>query len=189
MALENGVIRPVSPQEIERSEHIARMYEGTALAASVREGFETRQRVQQQLAGEMEAASRGATSPRGLGLAAPRIAKLLRETYRIGFIDVGRWDTHVGQGAATGVLADRLSELGSSLAVLAHELGALWAHTTVVVLSEFGRTFRENGNRGTDHGHGSVMWVLVGGCAAGGYWVSKSPVSLRHSIKTEIGRF
>lgn len=184
MALENGVIRPVSPQEIERSEHIARMYEGTALAASVREGFETRQRVQQQLAGEMEAASRGATSPRGLGLAAPRIAKLLRETYRIGFIDVGRWDTHVGQGAATGVLADRLSELGSSLAVLAHELGALWAHTTVVVLSEFGRTFRENGNRGTDHGHGSVMWVLGGGVRGGrvlGEQVASEPQTLNQN--------
>jgi uncharacterized protein (DUF1501 family) len=73
----------------------------------------------------------------------------------------------VGQGAATGYLASRLDELGRGLATLPQEMGAAWKDTTVVVMSEFGRTFRQNGNRGTDHGHGSVMWVL-GGSVRGG---------------------
>jgi uncharacterized protein (DUF1501 family) len=53
------------------------------------------------------------------------------------------------------------------LAGFADQMGAAWSHTVVVVISEFGRTFRENGTRGTDHGHGSVYWVLGGGLQGG----------------------
>ena len=88
-------------------------------------------------------------------------------TYTVGFVDVGGWDTHVHQGAARGALADRLQSLGEGLAGFAKEMGEGWRDTVVVVISEFGRTFRENGDRGTDHGHGSVVWVL-GGAIAGG---------------------
>jgi uncharacterized protein (DUF1501 family) len=91
----------------------------------------------------------------------------MRERYHLGFVDVGGWDTHVGQGAGTGYLASRLSELGQGLAAYAEEMGSAFADSTVVVVSEFGRTFRENGNRGTDHGHGSVYWVLGGGVRGG----------------------
>ena len=80
---------------------------------------------------------------------------------------MGGWDTHVGQGGASGVLATRFNALGRGLAALATEMGPAWNDTTVVVMSEFGRTFRENGNRGTDHGHGSVYWVLGGGIRGG----------------------
>ena len=68
---------------------------------------------------------------------------------------------------AQGALANNLDNLGRGLTALADGLGTDWANTVVVVVSEFGRTFRENGNRGTDHGHGSVYWVL-GGSIAGG---------------------
>jgi uncharacterized protein (DUF1501 family) len=91
----------------------------------------------------------------------------MREQYRVGFIDVGGWDTHVNQGAAQGTLASNLSSLGRGLATFAQALGPEWQNTVVVVLSEFGRTFRENGDHGTDHGHGSVYWVL-GGAISGG---------------------
>jgi len=88
--------------------------------------------------------------------------------YNLGFVDVGGWDTHVNQGGATGYLADRLSELGRGLAGFADEIGPEgWRDTVVVVISEFGRTFHENGDKGTDHGHGSVYWVL-GGSINGG---------------------
>ena len=70
-------------------------------------------------------------------------------------------------GAATGYLAGRFDELGRGLAGFAQEMGSDWRNTVVVVVSEFGRTFRENGNRGTDHGHGSVYWVLGGGVKGG----------------------
>jgi uncharacterized protein (DUF1501 family) len=79
-----------------------------------------------------------------------------------GDIAVGGWDTHVGEGAAQGTLASNLGSLGQGLQVLSQSLGAEWSNTVVVVLSEFGRTFRENGSRGTDHGHGTVYWVLGG---------------------------
>jgi uncharacterized protein (DUF1501 family) len=69
----------------------------------------------------------------------------------------------VNEGGATGYLAGRLGELGRGLAGYADEIGpAAWNDTTVVVVSEFGRTFRENGDKGTDHGHGSVYWVMGG---------------------------
>ena len=120
------------------------------------------------MAGEQVSANRGAINAKGFELEARRIARLMRERYALGFVDVGGWDTHVGQGAATGYLASRFEELGRGLAAYADELGAAaWRNTVVVVISEFGRTARENGNRGTDHGHGSVHWVL-GGSLAGG---------------------
>src|SRR5271156_675074 len=117
---------------------------------------------------EMTAANRGAVSPRGFELSARRIGRLMREQFNLGFVDVGGWDTHVNQGAATGYLADRLGELGRALAGFSEEIGAAgWRDTVVVVISEFGRTFRENGDHGTDHGHGSVYWVLGGGINGG----------------------
>src|SRR5207249_8147318 len=64
------------------------------------------------------------------------------------------------EGGASGFLATRLEELGRGLAAFADEQGPAWQDTVVVLISEFGRTFRENGNRGTDHGHGTVFWVL-----------------------------
>jgi uncharacterized protein (DUF1501 family) len=139
------------------------MYEGTALQSRVGEAFSVREEVGREMAGEMEAAGRGAISAKGFELEARRIARLMRERYALGFVDVGGWDTHVNQGNAAGLLATRLEELGRGLAGFAAEMGeATWRRTVVVVLSEFGRTARENGNRGTDHGHGSVHWVLGG---------------------------
>ncbi|MEO7496653.1 MAG: DUF1501 domain-containing protein, partial [Massilia sp.] len=80
---------------------------------------------------------------------------------------LGGWDTHANQGAGSGQLANRLAPLGQGLAVLAQRLGPLFDDTTIVVMSEFGRTAKENGNGGTDHGHGNVMWVMGGGVAGG----------------------
>ena len=110
---------------------------------------------------------RNAMTAKGFGGEARRMARLMRERYNIGFVDVGGWDTHVNQGGAQGYLANRLGELGQGLAAFAQEMGPAWQGTTVVVISEFGRTFRQNGNRGTDHGHGTVYWVLGGGVHGG----------------------
>jgi uncharacterized protein (DUF1501 family) len=144
------------------------MYARSDLAASVSEGFRIRDDVYKSVSEEMTAANRGAVSPRGFELSARRIGRLMREQFNLGFVDVGGWDTHVNQGAATGYLADRLGELGRALYGFSEEIGpAGWRDTVVVVISEFGRTFRENGDRGTDHGHGSVYWVMGGGIDGG----------------------
>jgi len=112
----------------------------------------------------MLAADRGAPLPNGFPDDAARLATLMRNDARIqmAFVALGGWDTHASQGAATGQLANRLAPLGQGLAVLAERLGPLFDDTVVVVMSEFGRTARENGNGGTDHGHGNVMWVMGG---------------------------
>jgi uncharacterized protein (DUF1501 family) len=147
---------------------IKQMYQHSDLAAVVEAGFKARDDVYRSISEEMTAANRGAVSPRGFELSARRIGRLMREQYNLGFVDVGGWDTHVNQGAATGYLADRLGELGRALAGFAEEIGpAGWRDTVIVTISEFGRTFRENGDRGTDHGHGSVYWVLGGGINGG----------------------
>lgn len=146
---------------------IASMYEGQSLSPAVREGFRVRNDVYHAITDHMMEASRGAVSTKGFELSARRIGRLMRDQFNLGFVDVGGWDTHVNQGAATGYLADRLAELGRGLAGFAEEVGPNWNDTVVVVISEFGRTFRENGNHGTDHGHGSVYWVMGGGIKGG----------------------
>ncbi len=138
------------------------------LAQSVAEGFQVRDTVFKTLDEEMKAAGRGAVSSKGFELSARRVGTLMRDQFNLAFVDVGGWDTHVNQGNATGYLADRIGELGRGLAGFVDAIGPeAWRSTTVVVLSEFGRTFHENGDKGTDHGHGSVYWVMGGGVDGG----------------------
>jgi uncharacterized protein (DUF1501 family) len=165
----NMALNAVGRQGIDarQSQVIQAMYRNTPLAQPVAEGFEVRDEVTRSVQAEMDAASRNAMTPKGFELVARRMARLMRERFDIGFVDVGGWDTHVGQGAGTGYLANRLEELGRGVAGFAEEMGDEgWRNTVVVVLSEFGRTFRENGNKGTDHGHGTVYWLLGGSLSA-----------------------
>ena len=146
---------------------IQAMYQGQDLAPAVAQGFAVQSEVYNAISGEMMAANRNAVTTKGFELSAQRIGVLMQDKFNLGFVDVGGWDTHVNQGGADGYLANRIGELGRGLAVLADTLGPAWDNTVVIVVSEFGRTFRENGDRGTDHGHGSVYWVLGGGVKGG----------------------
>lgn len=157
---------------------ILSMYEGRPLAAAVSEGFRIRDEVYRSIA-EEPAANRGAVTAKGFELSARRIGRLMHDQFNLGFVDVGGWDTHVNQGGATGYLPDRLAELGRGLAGFAEEIGPAWSDTVVVVVSEFGRTFRENGVKGTDHGHGSTYWVLGGGIAGGRVLGEQVPVEAK----------
>lgn len=156
-----------------QSKRIAEMYSDTGLEKKVSDGFSIRGEVARDMQEEMKGMQdtkdidRNAISSKGFELEARRIAKMMRDKYALGFIDVGGWDTHVNQGSAEGLLANKFEELGRGLAAYKQEMGTMWKNTTVVVISEFGRTFRENGKRGTDHGHGSVYWVLGGGIKGG----------------------
>jgi uncharacterized protein (DUF1501 family) len=159
---------------------ISEMYAGRPLAAAVDEGFHVRDDVYHAITEKLTQASRGAASPKGFELSARRIGQLMRDRFSLGFVDVGGWDTHVNQGGATGYLADRIGELGRGLAGFSEEIGPQWDNTVVVVISEFGRTFRENGDKGTDHGHGSVYWVLGGGIKGGRLAGEQVPVDQQH---------
>jgi len=132
---------------------------------------------------EMEAADRGAPPAGSFPASSQRLAQAMRADPRLQFavLEIGGWDTHARQGASRGQLAGRLQPLGDGLALLARELGpALWDDTVVTVISEFGRTVRENGTGGTDHGHGNALWLLGGKVAGGqvaGRWPGLSPAA------------
>ncbi|WP_404369020.1 DUF1501 domain-containing protein [Corallococcus coralloides] len=81
--------------------------------------------------------------------------------------EMGGWDTHVAQGVTQGAFAKRCEELGNALAAFAADLGPKLDTVTVLVMTEFGRTVKENGNQGTDHGVGGVMFALGGGVKGG----------------------
>ena len=149
-------------------------HEAQAARESLKEDF------QNDLEAEMRRANNGAPLVDTLSATTERVARLIRGNsgVRIVFIGVGGWDTHANQGAIQGQLAGRLKQLGNGIGSLAKELGTEWRNTLVVVLSEFGRTVRENGNRGTDHGHGNVIWLLGGSIRGGkiyGDWPGLAP--------------
>jgi uncharacterized protein (DUF1501 family) len=92
----------------------------------------------------------------------------------VAVIEATGWDTHANQGAAKGLLAQRLGSLDGALRQLADGLGPLWAQTAVLIVTEFGRTAAINGTRGTDHGTGGVAF-LVGGAVRGGRVIADWP--------------
>ena len=112
----------------------------------------------------------GAEYPRsGFGEAIRQVAQLVKADVglEVAFTELGQWDHHANEGAAVGQLANRLDDFARGLAAFSRDLGDRMADVVVVTMSEFGRTVRENGNRGTDHGHGNAMLVF-GGKVKGG---------------------
>jgi uncharacterized protein (DUF1501 family) len=112
----------------------------------------------------------GADYPRSpFGQALKQIGQLTKADVglEVAFADVGGWDTHVNQGSSQGQLATRLDDFSRSLAALVTDLGSRMADTVILTMSEFGRAVGENGNRGTDHGHGNAMMVIGGGVRGG----------------------
>ena len=146
------------------------LYEGQDRYASIyREAQTARKEMMSSMESESQLADGGAPLPNGFPNDAARLGGLFRNDPRIqcAFVALGGWDTHANQGAGSGQLANRLAPLGQGLATLARRLGPVFDDTVIVVMSEFGRTVRQNDNAGTDHGHGNVMWLL-GGAVAGG---------------------
>ena len=112
----------------------------------------------------------GVVYPRGpYGDSLRQIAQLIKADLgvELAFTDVGGWDHHAAEGGVQGQIANRLREFGSALAAFHKDLGDRMDDVVLVTMTEFGRTVRENGNRGTDHGHASVSFVL-GGPVKGG---------------------
>ncbi len=162
--------RPLPLDKPEVASAFDRLYAtDDALGKSYREGRTARERLIGALKSEQQSADNGAPPPAGFPGQAARLASLIRRdaSIRLAVIGLSGWDTHVNQGNHKGQLANRLRPLGEGLAALARGSGEAWRDTVVLVLSEFGRTVRENGNGGTDHGHGNVIWAL-GGAVNGG---------------------
>ena len=126
----------------------------------------------------------GADYPRTqFGQRLMQIAQLIKADVglEVAFADVGGWDTHVNQGASTGQLAARLDDFARSIAALVADLGDRMADVTIMTMSEFGRTVRQNGNGGTDHGHASALFVIGGDVHGGkvyGKWPGLEPEQL-----------
>jgi uncharacterized protein (DUF1501 family) len=135
---------------------------------------------------DMAEADAGAPSPQGFSDDTDRLAHLIRRdpSIRVAFLALGGWDTHVSQGAAQGQLAGHLAQLADGLSGFAKALGPEYQDTVVLVISEFGRTVKENGNGGTDHGHGNVMWVM-GGPVRGGKVYGRWPGLAKSALYQE----
>jgi len=119
----------------------------------------------------------GAAYPRsGFGDAMRQIAQLVKADVglEVAFTELGNWDHHVNEGSTNGQLAARLDDFSQAIAAFARDMGDAMADVVVVTMSEFGRAVQENGNRGTDHGHGNAMLVL-GGPVKGGNVYGKWP--------------
>jgi uncharacterized protein (DUF1501 family) len=162
--------RPTLLDRPQVNKAFSQMYQGDdKYSKSFQQAQESHKEVMGSLDDEMKAANGGAPLPNGFPDDAQRLAHLIRNDHNVqfAFMALGGWDTHVNQGTVKGQLANRLEPLGNGLAALAQQLGPTFDDTTIVVMSEFGRTVKQNGNNGTDHGHGNVMWVL-GGAVNGG---------------------
>ena len=112
----------------------------------------------------------GAEYPRsGFGDAMRQVAQIIKGDLglEVAFTELGQWDHHANEGAATGQLANRLDDFARGIAAFNQDLGDRMADVVLVTMSEFGRTVKENGNRGTDHGHGNAMLVLGGNVRGG----------------------
>jgi uncharacterized protein (DUF1501 family) len=112
----------------------------------------------------------------GFGEAMKQIAQVIKSGLglEVAFAELGQWDHHANEGASTGQIANRLNDFSRGIAALAQDLGDKMADVVLVTMSEFGRTVRENGNRGTDHGHGNAM-LIMGGDVKGGKVYGKWP--------------
>jgi uncharacterized protein (DUF1501 family) len=153
------------------AEAFSRMYSGRndSLSRAFEEGLKANEMLTEKLSKEAVAADKGAPLAKSFKGFGQQLGKIFVDDpkVQVAFVALGGFDTHVNQGAGKGQLANQLTGLSHGLADLAVGLGDDFKNTVIVVMSEFGRTVKENGNGGTDHGHGNVMWVMGGNVSGG----------------------
>ena len=148
----------------------------TVLQTTAREAFDAIRMLKKVDPAQYTPAN-GAEYPRSpFGQALQQIAQLIKADVglEVAFAESGNWDHHANEGAAVGILANRLDDLARGIAALTRDLGDRMQDVVVMTMSEFGRTVAENGARGTDHGHGNAMMIL-GGAVRGGKVYGKWP--------------
>ncbi|MEM8719185.1 MAG: DUF1501 domain-containing protein [Cyanobacteria bacterium P01_G01_bin.39] len=157
------------------------LYSGSdVLSKAYQDGSEARKIILADLNQEMLTASRGAKNAASFVDDAAEVARLMvgNAKTQLAFLEVGGWDTHINQNPVFDRL---LPSLGKGLAALVEGLEPISAETIIIVMSEFGRTVKENGNKGTDHGYGNIMWLLGDAIRGGkvyGEWSGLSESSL-----------
>ncbi len=130
------------------------------------------------------APAHGATYPQGnFGHAMKQVAQLIKADLgmEVAFVEMDGWDTHANQGNAFGQLAGRLRDFSQGIAALHTDMGDKMSEVLLLTMSEFGRAVRQNGNRGTDHGHGTCFFAMGGGVKGGrvlGDWPTLAPEKL-----------
>jgi uncharacterized protein (DUF1501 family) len=165
------------------------LYDGTVgdvLHGTGQETFEALKQLR-SITSQKYSPANGAIYPNGkFGEALRQIAQLIKADVglEVGFAESGGWDTHAQQGGAQGRLARNLQEFGQGLAALYTDLGDRMNDVVILTMSEFGRTVRQNGNNGTDHGHGTCFLVLGGDVNGGkvlGKWPGLAPEQLNEN--------
>lgn len=184
LALGRNAARPLPLDKPKVAAAFDRLYRSNdALSQAYKEGRLARTALLSNLDAETKMANNGAPLPNGFASDARRLAQIMVKDPRVklGFMALGGWDTHVNQGASQGQLARNLEQLGKGLGALQTALGPIYKDTAILVMSEFGRTAHENGDGGTDHGHGNMMAVMGGTVQGGkvyGDWRGLSPDQL-----------
>lgn len=147
-----------------------------ALEGTGKETFEAVKMLKQANPQRYAAENRADYPKTPFGRSLQQIAQMIKANIgvEVAFTDVGGWDTHVNQGSSRGQLANRLQDLSASIAALYTDLGDRMRNIVILTMTEFGRTMKQNGSGGTDHGHASCMFVL-GGSVKGGQVYGKWP--------------
>ncbi len=150
--------------------------ENLRLRATGREAFEGIRMLRAHVSQAYQPSPRADYPSTAFGAALREIAQVVKADVglQVAFADVGGWDTHVNQGGSAGQLAGRFNEFARGLAALSADLDDRLGDTVILTMSEFGRTVRQNGNGGTDHGHGNAMFV-IGGNVRGGRVLGRWP--------------
>ncbi len=170
LASGNGAMAKGNLDRPEMAAAFAQLYAGDdRLSQTVREATATRGEIMTNMASDDPKADLGSLSLNGLSRDTARLGQLMARDARVrlAFVPVGGWDTHANQGGTRGQLANRFTLLAQALDALASGLGDRLGETNILVMSEFGRTVKQNGTNGTDHGHGNVAWVMGGGVKGG----------------------
>ena len=165
---------------------IEKLYGGsvdTLLSTAGKQTSESVKRVEALLKNAPAPSSNAAYTQSELGRRFSDLAKLIKADagLKVGFLDVGGWDNHYEEGSTNGYLGYALRDLGPNLGAFFTDLGDRARDVVLVSMTEFGRTLNENGARGTDHGHGSVMFILGGPIKGGkvyGKWPGLEPENL-----------
>jgi uncharacterized protein (DUF1501 family) len=155
----------------------------TVLHGAARESFDAISLLKQARTANYQPANGAAYPQDAFGRNLKQIAQLIKANVglQVAFAEVDGWDTHANQGGAKGQLATRLGGFAQALAALHRDLGDRMADVVVVTMSEFGRAVHQNGNRGTDHGHGTCFFAMGGSIKGGkvyGDWPTLAPDKL-----------